>query len=198
MIELLLAALTFGLTAGLKPGPLSIFVIHQTLSHGVRTGFIASLAPFVSDGPIIAASYLLVSYFGRFEIYLAVISMIGAVFLAAIALRMWLQNQQLPEDSSSPSSFFTAVKINLLNPAPYIFWGTVGGAYMAQNTLTFSLVFVLVFLASLSLSKTALAASIHALGKRFSQRAYDYLLKSLAIFLLAFSAKLLMGAFEYF
>ena len=198
MIELLLAALTFGLTAGLKPGPLSIFVIHQTLSHGVRTGFIASLAPFVSDGPIIAASYLLVSYLGRFEIYLALISVIGALFLATIALRLLMQQQHLPEDGVSPSSFITAVKINLLNPAPYIFWGTVGGAYMAQNSLSFSVIFVVVFLASLSFSKTMLAASIHALGKHFNQRGYDFLLKSLAIILLIFAAKLLMGTFEYF
>jgi hypothetical protein len=53
MNEFFFAALSFGLAAGLKPGPLGIIVIQQTLSKGLRAGVRASLAPLITDGPII-------------------------------------------------------------------------------------------------------------------------------------------------
>jgi threonine/homoserine/homoserine lactone efflux protein len=43
-----LAALTFGVVAGIKPGPLGVYVIHQTMSKGLYSGFLASLAPIVT------------------------------------------------------------------------------------------------------------------------------------------------------
>ncbi len=67
-MELIIAALTLGMTAGLKPGPLGIYVIHQTLLHGARSGLLASFAPFVSDGPIILGSFLLVNTFKQYDI----------------------------------------------------------------------------------------------------------------------------------
>ena len=192
MLETLLAALTFGLTAGLKPGPLSIFVIHQTLSHGLRAGIIASLAPFASDGPIIIASYYIISNFKQFDLFIATLSIVGAAFLAFIAIRLLIKDVEPDSESSSPASFATAVKLNLLNPAPYIFWGTVGGIYMTQGTLATGLSFIIIFLLTLSATKILLAGSLRALGSRFSRRAYHYLLKTLSIVLLLFAGNLLL------
>jgi threonine/homoserine/homoserine lactone efflux protein len=192
LLETLLAALTFGLTAGLKPGPLSIFVIHQTLSHGLRAGIIASLAPFASDGPIIIASYYIISRFKQFDLFIATLSIVGAAFLAIIAVRLLIKDVEPDSESSSPASFATAVKLNLLNPAPYIFWGTVGGVYMTQGTLTAGLGFIIIFLLTLSVTKILLAGSLHALGSRFSRQAYHYLLKALSIVLLFFAGNLLL------
>jgi threonine/homoserine/homoserine lactone efflux protein len=192
LLETLLAALTFGLTAGLKPGPLSIFVIHQTLSHGLRAGIIASLAPFASDGPIIIASYYIISNFKQFDLFIATLSIVGAAFLAFIAIRLLIKDVEPDSESSSPASFATAVKLNLLNPAPYIFWGTVGGVYMTQGTLAAGLSFIIIFLLTLSATKILLAGSLRALGSRFSRRAYHYLLKTLSIVLLLFAGNLLL------
>jgi threonine/homoserine/homoserine lactone efflux protein len=192
LLETLLAALTFGLTAGLKPGPLSIFVIHQTLSHGLRAGIIASLAPFASDGPIIIASYYIISNFKQFDLFIATLSIVGAAFLAFIAIRLLIKDVEPDSESSSPASFATAVKLNLLNPAPYIFWGTVGGIYMTQGTLATGLSFIIIFLLTLSATKILLAGSLRALGSRFSRRAYHYLLKTLSIVLLLFAGNLLL------
>jgi threonine/homoserine/homoserine lactone efflux protein len=192
LLETLLAALTFGLTAGLKPGPLSIFVIHQTLSHGLRAGIIASLAPFASDGPIIIASYYIISNFKQFDLFIATLSIVGAAFLAFIAIRLLIKDVEPDSESSSPASFATAVKLNLLNPAPYIFWGTVGGVYMTQGTLATGLSFIIIFLLTLSATKILLAGSLRALGSRFSRRAYHYLLKTLSVVLLLFAGNLLL------
>ena len=97
--------------------------------------------------------------------------------------------------AAAPSSFLTAVKINLLNPAPYIFWSTVGGTYLLQNDLADAAMFAMLFLATLSITKFIMALSIKTLGDRFSDRLIAYVLKLLAILLMFFALRLLINAF---
>lgn len=195
MIEIIIAALTFGVTAGLKPGPLGVYVIHQTLLHGPRAGLLASFAPFVSDGPIILGSFLLVNSFKHFDAFITLISILGALYIAFIAARLLLANPMPQQPGATPSSFLTAVKINLLNPAPYLFWSTVGGTYLVQNTPMEGAVFAALFLATLAITKFIMALSIKKLGDRFSERLIDHALKLLAVLLMIFAIRLLFNAF---
>ncbi len=190
----MIAAVTLGITAGLKPGPLSIYVIHQTLLHGARSGLLASLAPFVSDGPIILGSFLLVNSFKHFDLFITIISLLGALYIAFIAVRLLISTPLTQQPAAAPSSFLTAVKINLLNPAPYLFWSTVGGTYLVQNDLADATVFAVMFLATLGMTKFIMAISIKKLGDRFSERLISHLLKALAILLLFFAIRLLLNA----
>ena len=194
-MEIFIAALTLGITAGLKPGPLGIYVIHQTLSHGARAGLLASVAPFVSDGPIILGSFLLVNAFKQFDLFITTVSVLGAMYIAYIAIKIINTGPIAQQAAHAPSSFLTAVKINLLNPAPYIFWSTVGGTYLLQNDLFDATGFALLFLATLSSTKFIMAISIKQLGDRFSDRLIAYLLKLLAVFLMFFAVRLLYSAF---
>jgi len=194
-MELIIAALTLGMTAGLKPGPLGIYVIHQTLLHGARSGLLASFAPFVSDGPIILGSFLLVNTFKQYDIFITLISVLGALYIAFIAIKLIIASPIPQQPTTSPSSFLTAVKINLLNPAPYIFWSTVGGTYLLQNDLADAAMFAILFLATLSITKFIMALSIKTLGDRFSDRLIAHVLKLLAIFLLFFALRLFISAF---
>ncbi|MBH8573068.1 hypothetical protein I8752_08575 [Nostocaceae cyanobacterium CENA369] len=74
----------------------------------------------------------------------------------------------------SQSSFATAVKVNLLNPGPYLFWFTVGGNYIIRGSTAESLVFVVTALGTLIISKVAVAV----LAVRFflSLESHGYLL----------------------
>jgi threonine/homoserine/homoserine lactone efflux protein len=193
-MEVIIAAVTLGITAGLKPGPLSIYVIHQTLLHGARSGLLASLAPFVSDGPIILGSFLLINSFKHFDLFITIISILGAVYIAFIAVRLLIITPITQQPVAAPASFLTAVKINLLNPAPYLFWSTVGGTYLLQNDVADAAVFAVLFLATLGMTKFTMAISIKKLGDRFSERLISHLLKLLAIVLLFFAIKLLLNA----
>jgi threonine/homoserine/homoserine lactone efflux protein len=195
-MELIIAALTLGITAGLKPGPLGIYVIHQTLLHGARSGLFASFAPFVSDGPIILGSFLLINSFRQFDSFITVISVLGALYIAWIAARLLTAGPVSQTPATAPSSFLTAVRINLLNPAPYLFWSTVGGTYLLQNDLPEAALFALLFLATLSTTKFTMALSIKTLGSRFSDRYVSYALKLLALLLMFFAARLLFNAFS--
>ncbi len=196
LMEIIISALTLGITAGLKPGPLGVYVIHQTLSHGARSGLLSSLAPFVSDGPIIVGSFLLINTFKEFDSFITLISILGALYIAFIAIKLLVSHPVMPEAAKSPSSFLTAVKINLLNPAPYVFWSTVGGAFLLQNDLPKAALFAILFLATLSTTKFAMAYSIKMLGDRFDDRLVAHILRALALVLLYFAFMLFVQAFS--
>jgi threonine/homoserine/homoserine lactone efflux protein len=143
MNEFFFSALSFGLAAGLKPGPLGIVVIQQTLSRGLPSGVRASLAPLVTDGPIIIAALWLLSQFKSINLFAAALSLVGGLYLLWLSRKMFrVQNISISSKLGSSSSLGTAVKVNLLNPGPYLFWFTVGGSYIVRGTTTESMVFV--------------------------------------------------------
>ncbi len=195
MLETLLAAMTFGVTAGLKPGSLGIYVIHQTLRRGYLVGLTASFAPFVSDGPIILLAFTVLKSFRNTPQLLAAISLAGAGYLLWLAWKLYQTDSQ-NDHNEEPGNFFTAVKINLLNPAPYLFWMTAGGSYLVKGSVENAILFVVCMLGALALSKFALAASIRKLGDRFSEAHYRLLLKLLAVMLAGFAFKLVWDAYR--
>ncbi|MES9852163.1 MAG: LysE family transporter [Candidatus Thiodiazotropha sp. L084R] len=85
MQEHVISALIFGLTAGLKPGPLAFVVIQQSLTHGFRSGLKASLAPLITDGPIILCTIFIIGRMDDYHRLLGFMSLIGGVFLLYLA-----------------------------------------------------------------------------------------------------------------
>ncbi|MFZ0611777.1 MAG: LysE family translocator, partial [Desulfobacterales bacterium] len=55
----LVTGIILGLSGGLTPGPLLTLVITETLKHGFREGAKVSLAPLLTDLPIVAAAVVL-------------------------------------------------------------------------------------------------------------------------------------------
>ena len=84
-MSFVIAAVTFGLVAGLNPGPLGVFVIHQTMSNGTRSGLIASSIPFFTDLPIVFLVAVLTLKLGELDWFISVVSIVGALYLAFIA-----------------------------------------------------------------------------------------------------------------
>lgn len=190
-----LAAVTFGLVAGLKPGPLGVFVMHQTMSKGNYNGFMASLAPIITDGPIILLALLLTSQLNDISWFISAISVFGSVYLALIAYKILKTPNNIDPSvgGSKSSSLATAVKINFLNPAPYIFWLTIGSSYIFMGSNIEAVVFIVCTLFSLCITKFSVALFIKALGERFNPRVYAVVLKSLSVPLLIFSGQLLFS-----
>src|SRR4028119_140941 len=125
MDEFFFAALSFGLAAGLKPGPLGIIIIQQTMSKGLSAGVRASLAPLITDGPIIIAALWFLSQFKSIDLFAAALSLVGGAYLFWLAAKMFRVSKiSLTGKLKSQSSFATAVKVNFLNPGPYLFWFT--------------------------------------------------------------------------
>ncbi len=188
-----LAALTFGLASGLKPGPLGVFVIHQTLSRGIFQGFMSSLAPILTDGPIIILALLLTVQLSELFWFVSLISIFGSIYLANIAYKIFKAPNDINPSSKDggKSSLAMAVKINFLSPAPYIFWLTIGSGYLLMGSKSEAAIFIVCALFSLCVTKFAVAVVIKKLGERFNPKLYSYLLRSLSFPLLLFSAQLL-------
>ncbi|MBS0337817.1 MAG: LysE family transporter, partial [Proteobacteria bacterium] len=89
MSEFFFSALSFGLASGIKPGPLGIIVIQQTLSRGLPAGVRASLAPLVTDGPIIIAALWFLSQFKSIDLFVAGLGVLGGLYLLWLAARMF-------------------------------------------------------------------------------------------------------------
>jgi len=120
-----LAAITFGLVAGLNPGPLGVYVIHQTMSKGYLHGLVASCTPFLTDLPILILVVLLTVKIGEQAWFVSAVSFAGAAYLARLAYRMFKSSDRIDpsQGEGQKIDWLTGVKMNFLNPVPYIFWG---------------------------------------------------------------------------
>lgn len=200
-MNLIIAALTFGLAAGLNPGPLGIFVIHQTISKGNRHGFFASLIPFITDVPIVILISLLSLNLGELKWFTSTISIIGSIYLLFLAYKIFHSTPNILSSNENSAigtttSWLNGVKLNALNPAPYIFWGSVGNAYIIESTATEAIIFVFCLLLTLCVTKFIVALLVKSLGKRFNHNAYALLLKCLSLSLVFFSVKLFISGID--
>jgi threonine/homoserine/homoserine lactone efflux protein len=120
----------YGFAAAVQPGPFQTYLISQTLTKGWRSTLPASLAPLVSDAPIIALCLLILSqvpvWFQRF-LYLA--GGLFVLYLAYNAYKSWKGfDPSIPTtETGTQQSVIKAALVNLLNPNPYIFWSLVTG-----------------------------------------------------------------------
>jgi len=120
--------LVLGISAGLSPGPLMSLVIAQTMAHGRREGVKVSLAPLLTDPPIILASLFLLRQFASQGPILGGISWMGAGVLLLLARGVWRAEPPGGEGprAVAPRSILKGLSINLLSPNPWLFWLTIG------------------------------------------------------------------------
>jgi threonine/homoserine/homoserine lactone efflux protein len=205
MIEYLSAGVLLGLAAGVAPGPLLVLVISETLRHSIKAGIKVSIAPLVTDVPIILVSLLVLNRLADFKTILGCISILGGLFILYLgyeSLKTKGMEFKLPE--AGPGSFKKGVLTNALNPHPYIFYMTVGAPVifkgLNQNFMcAFS--FVGSFLLSLVGSKAVLAMGVERSRAFLKGPVYIWIIRILGVLLLFFSLILfrdglgLMGLF---
>jgi threonine/homoserine/homoserine lactone efflux protein len=197
MKEFFLSALSFGLAAGLKPGPLGVIVVQQALTRGLLAGVRASLAPLITDGPIILAALWLLSRFKSIDLFAAALSLAGGAYLLWLSTKMFRVNDfSLARTLESQSSVAAALKVNLLNPGPYLFWFTVGGNYIVRGSTVESLVFVVTAIGTLIASKVAVAVLAVHFFPSLESRGYLLTMKALAAALVWFGLVSIVRATE--
>lgn len=196
MIEYITAALIFGASGGLSPGPLSVIVIHETLTRGFRAGVMVALSPLFTDVPIMAAASLLFSRTQDTTWLQIVLSAMGGLYLLRLGYKSLLVTRvPMPEKLNLRSGpFLTGIKMNFLNPNPYLFWFTVAGPYLISGTLSTNLAFLATFLFVLISIKTAIAFGVSRFRSFLHGRAYDLTMRTLALCLLGYGAAFLFKA----
>ena len=130
MLTFLLQGLALGFAAGAQPGPFQTYLISQTLSQGWRRTWIATFAPLVSDGPIVALVLLVLSQVPDW--FQRVLQIVGGVFVLYLAWGAYRAWQAFAPDSESspqtgPRSLLRAAMMNALSPGPYLFWSLAIG-----------------------------------------------------------------------
>ena len=201
-VEALLAGLALGLGSGVAPGPLLALAIATTVRRGIRPGLAVSAAPLISDSLIIALSLTLISQLP--SVAIAGISIIGALVITWFSWENFrasgtadVAQLRATEKSIGGLPLLQAATINLLNPAPWLFWVTAGAplliSFFDQST-GWGVIFLVAFYVTLVGSKATLVVGI-ALGRhRVTNRVYRGILLGVAIMLLVIAIGLVINA----
>lgn len=129
----LITAFTFGLGAGIAPGPLQAVVITSTLQRGFGAGWRVAMGPLLTDTPIIALSVAVLS-----SVSGSVLNGLGvAGGLVLIVLGLWelrTRSALSSEHEAVPgrADVWRGAVVNLLNPHPWIFWLGAGAALVVS------------------------------------------------------------------
>jgi len=190
-LTFLLSGIVFGLSGGLAPGPLLTLVISETLKHGIREGIKISLAPLITDLPIILVAVLLLSRLANVHFLLGLISLCGAAFLVYLGFEsIAFRGAELSAISVNPQSLKKGVVANFLNPSPYLFWFSIG-APMVIKAADVSLVAAIFFIAGFYIllvgSKIIVAVLVGKSRQFLKSNRYIYTIRLLGVILLFFA-----------
>ncbi|NJN44499.1 MAG: LysE family translocator [Anaerolineae bacterium] len=136
MLFYLLQGLTLGFTAGVSPGPLQAYFLSQTIKVGWKSTLPAAFAPLLSDAPII---FLVLAVLTQTpDWFRRGLQIVGGGFILYLAWGAYqtFRNPSLEEDGKSAvgnQSLREATIMNLLNPHPYIFWGSILGPILIES-----------------------------------------------------------------
>ncbi|MFT5684754.1 MAG: threonine/homoserine/homoserine lactone efflux protein [Myxococcota bacterium] len=193
-MDLLTATLSgaaLGLAGGLAPGPLTALVITQTVRHGPAEGLKVSLAPVLTDGPLLLLGALAADWMARWDAVLGVIGLAGAGFLFWLGLESLRAGPLVVEGGDAPSGgVLRAVLTNLLNPHPYLFWVTIGGPLVAEawgHSVGSVVGFLLGFFALLCGTKAGIALLVGGGRRWLTGRAYIWAMRGMGVVMWGFA-----------
>ncbi|MFP4031562.1 MAG: LysE family translocator [Desulfococcaceae bacterium] len=190
--QYLISGTVFGLSAGFSPGPLTALVISETLKHNAAEGAKIAMAPLITDLPIIVAGVWAVSLAAGASWALGLIALAGGGYLARLGWEsLRFRGVSGETETVPPRSFRRGVIANLLNPNPYLFWGTVGGPLLAQG-LTHSPaaagLFLVPFYGLLVGVKVGIAVVVGRSRRFLKSRGYVWINRGLGMVLWVFAA----------
>lgn len=130
MLTYFITGAAFAFAASVQPGPLLTYVVSETLEKGWKRTLPASLAPVVSDGPIILLVLLVLSQVP--EWFVQAMHFAGALLLFYLAYGAYISWRDYDENKiinpgTGKKTLMKAALVNLLNPNPYIGWSLILG-----------------------------------------------------------------------
>jgi threonine/homoserine/homoserine lactone efflux protein len=193
--------LSFGLTAGISPGPLLALVITASLRSGLKGGLGVALAPLITDLPIIALSVLLAGSLPPEALrWVAIFGGLVVIWIGVEAVRS-ARKALLPGDLNTGAEprreMWRGAVVNALNPHPYLFWATVGGPILVRGwriSPWHALAFLVAFYLLLIGSKVLVAWFVGRHGSGLSLAWYRRVLVSCGVLLVAMGGWLITQA----
>lgn len=167
----LLQGVGYGFAAASQPGPFQTYLISQTLTRGWKRALPASLAPLVSDGPIILLSVLVLSQVPDWlQRILYIAGGIFVLYLSYGAFNSWrnFEGNQTQPEIPGHQNILKAAMTNALSPGAYIFWTLVTGPILVKGwreTPVNGIGFLAGFYATLIISLAAIIMVFGVAGK---------------------------------
>ncbi len=191
-----LQAAAIGLTAAATPGPYQTYLISQSLQRGFHRAAPITLAPLITDLPIILLSLFLLDQMPPY--FLRVISLVGGLFVLYLAFGLWKSwkagpNPEQATSISAGGSLGRGVMANFLSPGPYLFWALINGPILLSaihQSLLHGAAFLLGFYGVMILSLLAIAF-LFSQVRRLGPRVVRAMILLSAIILVIFSGLLL-------
>jgi threonine/homoserine/homoserine lactone efflux protein len=135
ILSFFLQGAAIGISAGASPGPLQALLLSETLSGGWKRGLPVTLAPLITDAPIILLSLVLLDQVP--PIFLRIVSLAGGVLLLYLAWGNWKQvrtsDDSVQDEPQNSGGLKKAILMNWLSPHPYIFWTLVNGPILLSG-----------------------------------------------------------------
>jgi threonine/homoserine/homoserine lactone efflux protein len=162
MLFYLLQGIGYGFAAAVQPGPFQTYVISHTLTKGWRQSLLIAFAPLVSDGPIIALCFFVLSqvpiWFQNF-LYIA-----GGLFILNLAYGAYTSWKNFDANitnttSGAQQSILKGALMIMISPGPYIYWSLVTGPILLKGwreTPVHGLGFLAAFYVTVILGLTAI------------------------------------------
>ena len=187
MVYYLTIGIILGLSAGFTPGPFLTLVVSETLEHGIKAGIKVSIAPIITDLPIIILTIYVFSQLSNFNNILGVVSLVGGCFVLFLAYEsLSSKTKETNFEEEMPKSLAKGILANVLSPYPYLFWLSVGAPIMTKaqdlNRLA-PLAFILAFYVFLLGSKILLAILVGKSKSFLSSDVYIYIKRFLGLVL---------------
>jgi threonine/homoserine/homoserine lactone efflux protein len=187
-----------GVAAGLSPGPLLVLVTLESLTKGFNAAIRVAVTPLLTDGPIALLSIWALNRLPNSGIILGTISCIGAAYLIWLAIECTRNSSHILSAIGS-KVLKRSVVANLLNPAPYLFWISVGGPLIhgTSDFLT-TMEFIALFYLGLIGSKIGLARVVSYYGAASTFHWYSRLNWGIASIFVVFAVVLFYDALSLF
>lgn len=192
MLYYIFSGITLGLSAGLSPGPLMALVLSETLVRGKKAGISVALAPFITDLPIILLSLLMIDFLSGYHTAFGLLSFAGATYLLWLARENFRIRQFRVNGGGHGQALKKGILVNFLNPAPYLFWISVGSPLMIKgwrSNVLFPVLFLAGFYLFLVGSKVLIAVLVGVYRTRINDRLYRLINIVLGILLVLLSLK---------
>jgi threonine/homoserine/homoserine lactone efflux protein len=201
MLYYLFTGITLGLSAGFSPGPLMALVLSETIQHGKKAGFFVAMAPVLTDLPIILVSIFLITLLTSSDLAFGFLSVIGGIYLIWLAMQNFRIKGFRVNTSGEGKSLQKGIIVNFLNPAPYIFWISIGAPLILKgwdkNPLD-PVFFLAGFYGCLIGSKIIIAILVGIYRTRIRDMTYRTINRMLGFLLILLAAKFFFDGFFYF
>lgn len=127
------------------PGPSIAYLVNISLRYGWRRALLVTLAPLVTDPPIIVIILLMLQTINSISTgFVSAIQIAGGALLLWIAWNGWKgfragvtfgqsASGEQANDETPWQIFRTSLLMNLLSPGLYIFWTTVNGPILLNG-----------------------------------------------------------------